>query len=159
MSTVPSAHEGLGVEAYAWSSSPLRRYADLVNQRQLIALARGACPPYGAGDEALLTAMRDFEAAHEAYGVFQRGMERYWSLRWLIQEKRTSATATVLRESLVRFDELPLVARVPSLPALEPGSRVEVAISRIDLLELTLHCEFAGRLEAPVPEARSAAPG
>ena len=151
MSTVPAGHEGLGVEAYAWTSSPLRRYVDLVNQRQLIARVRGTFPPHTAGSEALLRTMSDFDDAYEAYGVFQRGMERYWSLRWLIQEGRTSMAATVLRESLVRFDDLPLVARVPSLPALEPGSRVEIAISRIDLLELTLHCEFAGRLEAAVP--------
>src|SRR6185436_3195287 len=147
MSTVPAEHQGLGVESYAWASSPLRRYVDLINQRQLIALTSGALPPYGAGDEALLTAMRDFEAAHEAYGLFQRDLERYWSLQWLVQEHVTTARATVLRESLVRFDDLPLVARVPSLPALEPGSRVEVAVSRIDLLELTVHCEYVRRVE------------
>jgi exoribonuclease II len=147
MSTVPAEHEGLGVESYAWASSPLRRYVDLINQRQLIALARGASPPYRAGDEGLLAAMRDFEAAHEAYSLFQRDLERYWSLKWLIQEQVTTAAATVLRESLVRFDDLPLVARVPSLPALDPGSRVQLAISRIDLLELSLHCEYAGRLD------------
>jgi len=71
-------------------------------------------------------------------------MERYWCLRWLVQEGVETAAATVLRESLVRFDDLPLVARVPSLPALEPGSPVRVTVSRIDLLELTFHCEFAG---------------
>ena len=148
MSTVPAEHQGLGVEGYAWTSSPLRRYVDLVNQRQLVALARGTAPPYGPGDEALLAAMRDFEAAHEAYGDFQRNMERYWCLRWLIQEQVSSVAATVLRENLVRFDHLPLVARVPSLPALEPGSRIELALSRIDLLDLHLHCEYARRLDS-----------
>ena len=153
MSTVPGEHEGLGLKGYAWSSSPLRRYVDLVNQRQLIALARGASLPYSPGDEALLAAMRDFEAAHEAYGQFQRTMERYWCLRWLTQEGIETAPATVVRESLARFDDLPLVARVPSLPALESGSRVELAISRIDLLELTFHCEFVRNLSelAPTP--------
>jgi exoribonuclease-2 len=144
MSTVPAGHEGLGVEGYAWSSSPLRRYVDLVNQRQLIALARGTPVPYPQGDEALLSAMRDFELAYEAYGQFQRTMERYWCLRWLKQEGVETAAAMVLREGLVRFDDLPLAARVPSLPALEPGTLVEVAVSRIDLLELTFHCEFTG---------------
>jgi len=66
MSTVAAAHAGLGVECYAWASSPLRRYVDLVNQRQLIALARGEPPPYRPNDEALLAAMRDFESAYEA---------------------------------------------------------------------------------------------
>jgi exoribonuclease II len=156
MSTVPAAHEGLGVQGYAWSSSPLRRYVDLVNQRQLIALVRGEAPPYGQGDERVLGALRDFELAHEVYGEFQRQMERYWCLRWLIQEGRQTMTATVIRESLVRFDELPLVVRVPSLPALEPGAGVELAIAHIDVLELGLRCEFRGRLDvAETPAARA----
>jgi exoribonuclease-2 len=121
---------------------------DLVNQRQLIALARGEAPPYLANDERVLAALRDFELAHDAYAEFQRQMERYWCLRWLIQEGRQAAAATVIRESLARFDELPLVARVPSLPVLDPGVRVELAVTGIDLLDLSLRCEFRGRLEA-----------
>ena len=35
-------HEGIGVEHYAWCTSPLRRYVDLVNQRQLLACVRAA---------------------------------------------------------------------------------------------------------------------
>ncbi len=153
MSTVPAAHEGLGVASYAWASSPLRRYVDLLNQRQLIALARGEAAPYRGSDERLLAAMRDFESAHEAYGEFQRQMERYWCLRWLIQESAGTVAATVIRESLARFDDLPLVVRVPSLPALDPGSRVELAVTGIDLLELTLHCEFRRRLAGETPAA------
>ena len=38
MTTVAAPHEGLGVDCYAWSTSPLRRFADLANQWQLIAL-------------------------------------------------------------------------------------------------------------------------
>jgi exoribonuclease II len=148
MSTVPAGHQGLGVESYAWTSSPLRRYVDLVNQRQLIAVAQGVAPPYRANDEPLLSAMRDFEAAAEVYGEFQRQMERYWCLRWLIQENVRSAAATVIRDSLVRLDELPLVVRVPSLPALEAGARIELAVTEVDPLELTLRCEFRGLLMA-----------
>lgn len=156
MSTVPAGHEGLGVEQYVWASSPLRRYVDLVNQRQLVALTRNEPPPYRAADEALLSAMRDFELAHESYAEFQRAMERYWCLRWLLQEKRSVVAGSMIRENLVRLDELPLVVRVPSLPALDPGSVVELAVGDIDLLELTLHCEFRRRVEIP---ARTAAVG
>ena len=156
MSTVPSAHEGLGLAGYAWASSPLRRYADLVNQRQLVALARGEAPPYQAGDERLLAAMRDFEQAHEAYGEFQRQMERYWCLRWLAQEGVRAATGEVIREGLVRFDELPLVARVPSLPPLGPGARVELALGEPDLLELGLRCDFVREIPAAVPSEAGA---
>ena len=148
MSTVPAAHEGLGVAQYLWASSPLRRYVDLMNQRQLIAVTRGATPPYLAQDEALLGAMRDFELAYDAYAEFQRHMERYWCLRWLTQEARASVTATVIRENLLRFDELPLVVRVPSLPDLPADAIVEIAISEIDMLDLTLHCEFQRRVDS-----------
>jgi exoribonuclease-2 len=40
MGTKPAPHAGLGVAHYAWSTSPLRRYVDLVNQWQLVACAR-----------------------------------------------------------------------------------------------------------------------
>ncbi|MDP3138929.1 MAG: RNB domain-containing ribonuclease, partial [Burkholderiaceae bacterium] len=103
MSAHPSGHEGLGVEQYVWSSSPLRRYVDLLNQRQLIALIRGEAPPYQSNSEGLLSALRDFETAYEIYGEFQRAMERYWCLRWLLQEQVHTVTASVLRENLVRF--------------------------------------------------------
>ncbi len=116
-----------------------------MNQRQLIGARARDAPPHAQGDEALLTAMRDFELAYDAYAEFQRTMERYWCLRWLMQERRRARRR---QRSCARTwcasTELPLVARVPSLPALAPGTQVEVAISRIDLLELTFHCEFAG---------------
>jgi exoribonuclease-2 len=147
MSTVPAPHQGLGVAQYIWASSPLRRYADLVNQRQLLSLVRNETPAYPPRDERLLVILRDFELAYDAYAEFQRGMERYWCLRWLMQENIDLTGADVLREELVRLDRIPLVARVPSMPASAPGSRVELALSDIDLLELTLHCEFKRALE------------
>ncbi len=142
MSTVASAHAALGVEQYLWASSPLRRYVDLVNQRQLVAGVRGEPAPYKPGDERLLAIIREFESTYEVYSEFQRAMERYWCLRWILQEQAFSAEATVLRENLCRFDELPLVVRVGSLPSVRQGSRVLLDISDVDLLELTLHCEF-----------------
>jgi exoribonuclease-2 len=155
MSTVPAGHEGLGVASYAWASSPLRRYVDLVNQRQLIALAQGEPAPYRANDEALLAAMRDFESAHESYLEFQRQMERYWCLRWIVQEGAQRLGATVVRESLARLDELPLVVRVPSLPPLAPGTPVELALSEVDLLELGLRCEYRRTLNAGDSDGRA----
>ena len=148
MSTVPAPHQGLGVAQYIWASSPLRRYADLVNQRQLLSLVRNEPPAYPPRDERLLVILRDFELAYDAYAEFQRGMERYWCLRWLIQEGVVVTGADVLREELVRIDRIPLVARVPSMPVAPPGSRVELALSDIDLLELSLHCEFKRPLDA-----------
>ena len=144
MTTVPGPHAGLGVAQYAWSSSPLRRYVDLINQRQLLALVAGQSAIYQAGDEKLLTALRDFELAYDAYAEFQRNMERYWCLRWIEQENAASLMATVIRDNLVRLDRLPLVMRVPSLRDAGPGDQVRIALSRVDLWELALHGEFEG---------------
>jgi exoribonuclease-2 len=142
MSTVAAAHEGLGVDCYAWSSSPLRRYCDLLNQWQLIALLNGEPPPFPPKSADLLAAMRDFELTYAAYAEFQRGMERYWCLRWLLQQGATTVLAQVLREALARLDTIPLVARVPSLPELPRGAHVLLDIEGIDLLEAELRLRY-----------------
>ena len=144
MSTKPEAHQGLGVEQYLWASSPLRRYSDLVNQRQLLALVAGERPPYAENDAELFACAADFEATYAQYAEFQNRMEHYWCLRWLLQERVGEASASVLRENLVRFDGLPLVVRVADLPVLATGSRVRLRIGRIDLLSATLETHFAG---------------
>jgi len=148
-STAAGPHDGLGVAQYMWASSPLRRYTDLINQRQLIARARSQPPVYQARDTALLAAMRDFEVAYDVYNEYQRTMERYWSLRWLVQEQMTTVTGTVLaRENLVRLDSVPVVQRVPSLPATAvAGNRVELAVGATDLLDLTVELEFRAVLD------------
>ena len=148
MTTAAAPHEGLGVECYAWASSPLRRYVDLVNQWQLIAHLRGATPPYTAKSAELLAALRDFELTYAAYADFQRGMENYWCLRWLRQQQASAVAARVLRESLVRLELLPLVLKVPSLPALDRGTRVALAIERIDLLDAECRARFVDVLPA-----------
>ena len=86
MSTRPEPHQGLGVAQYLWASSPLRRYSDLVNQRQLLAAIAGEAAPYGEGDAELFAAMADFEVTYAQYAEFQSRMEHYWCLRWLMQE-------------------------------------------------------------------------
>ncbi len=142
MSTVPSGHQGLGVAYYTWTSSPLRRYVDLINQRQLVACARGEAPPYAAKSERLLTAMRDFEQAYEGYNEFQRMMERYWCLRWLLQENVTATTAEVMRENVAKIGDLPLIGRIHGLPPIDPGAVVEVEISGIDLLAIDFRAQY-----------------
>ncbi|HZV53403.1 MAG TPA: RNB domain-containing ribonuclease, partial [Rhodocyclaceae bacterium] len=142
MTTAAAAHEGLGVDCYAWSSSPLRRYVDLVNQWQLIAHLRGETPPFTAKSAEFLAALRDFELTYAAYAEFQRGMERYWCLRWLRQQQESVMAARVLRESLVRLEHLPLVLRVPSLPVLDRGIRVRLNIEDIDLLDAECRARF-----------------
>ncbi|MEP6996088.1 MAG: RNB domain-containing ribonuclease [Betaproteobacteria bacterium] len=143
MSTKPEPHQGLGVAHYLWASSPLRRYSDLVNQRQLIAAVAGERLPYAEGDVELFAVLGDFEATYAQYAEFQSRMEHYWCLRWLEQEKSGEATASIVRDNLVRFDALPLYVRVADLPA-AAGPRVRLALGRIDLLAATIEVRYAG---------------
>lgn len=153
MATQPGIHQGLGVENYAWSSSPLRRYVDLVNQRQILSLVQDTAPHYGPRNDFLFAAVRDFELTYDAYADFQRRLERYWCLRWLIQENVTDITATVIRDDLARLDGLPMVVKTSSLPALPPDTPVRFKLSNIDLLNLELHAEYAGMVEAASVES------
>jgi exoribonuclease II len=143
MEVEPGAHEWLGVTHYAWSSSPLRRFSDLANQRQLVALLSGSPTPYTL--EELATAARDFEAAYEAYAEHQRHLERYWCLRYIAQEGIAEANATVIRDELVRLEGIPLVCRTIGLPVGAPGERVRVAFGEADPWEVNLPCRYSGR--------------
>ncbi|SDY48056.1 ribonuclease catalytic domain-containing protein [Nitrosomonas sp. Nm33] len=142
MSLSPAPHQGLGVAQYAWSSSPMRRYVDLINQRQLIALLTDAVPSYSKENDELLISIRDFEQAYSIYSDFQRAMERYWCLRWLLQEDIQVTSGQVIKENLVKVDRIPLIVRVPSLPDLLPGTVVKLELSQIDLIECTLNTRF-----------------
>jgi exoribonuclease-2 len=140
----PGPHQGLGVAQYAWTTSPLRRYVDLVNQRQLVSMIQGEAPAYDR--EELPVIMRDFDEAYEIYGNFQRTMERYWCLRWLIQENISNIHGTVQRENWVKLDGIPLSCKVPSLPDLSPGAQVMLHIDHVDLLELHISARFAEKV-------------
>lgn len=152
MSVHPEMHEGLGVATYAWFTSPLRRYVDLLNQWQLVATLRGQRAPFARNSEALLGALRAFEVIAARYDEHQRAMEQYWCLRWLEQErealhgKALEADGVVLREGLVRFERVPLVVRVPSLPDVPAGSRVRLAVEPPDLIERKVDCSWRATL-------------
>ena len=149
MSTVAAPHQGLGVAQYMWSSSPLRRYVDMVNQRQIIAMLKDEAAPYPKNDTGLYTILRDFDSTYGIYNDFQRNMERYWCLRWLEQENIELITATVIRENLVRMTDIPLVFRAPSLPEqLPPKTRVQLAVTGIDLLDLSLTTRYVATLDS-----------
>jgi exoribonuclease-2 len=115
-------HAGIGVPSYAWSTSPLRRYVDLVNQWQIIAAARhgtaaALAAPFKPKDAQLFAIISAFDAAYSAYNGYQAGMERFWTLQYLQQHGLTELDASLLREQpggawLARADELPLVFTV-----------------------------------------------
>ena len=143
MEVEAASHEWLAVSHYAWASSPLRRFSDLANQRQLVAMLSGAEPAYSR--EELVAAARDFETAYDAYAEHQRALERYWCLKYLVQENVESAAATVLRDELVRIDGMPLVCRAIGLPPSPQGERVRVAFGEVDLWGANVLARYAGK--------------
>jgi exoribonuclease II len=141
MTTKAEAHQGLGVEQYAWSTSPLRRAADLVNQRQMLAILRGEESPYPKHDE-IAVILRRFEVVYQSYAEFQSRMERYWCLEYLRQHQLKEVNAVVLRDNLVRLTDLPYVSKVFNLPLLNPGTLVRLNVKSIDTLIIELGLDF-----------------
>ena len=137
MTTEAAPHEGLGVAQYAWSSSPLRRYVDLVNQRQLIALVKNETPPFAKRSPELNEITRKFDVTYDAYAEIQRNLERYWCLRYLQQEGIHEFTATIIRDELVRADQLPLIVKLDKSPQLPGKTAVQVAVGALNFWDIS----------------------
>jgi exoribonuclease-2 len=162
MSTRPGPHAGMGVAQYAWSTSPLRRYVDLVNQWQLVACARhgrtaALAAPFKPKDVSLLAIIADFDTAYGDYNAFQSSIERYWSLQFLRQHGSAELDATVMKDGLVRADSLPLVFRAVGAEPLPRGTRVQVRVGAVDLLTLDLSASVIARLDESASAAAAPA--
>ena len=159
MGTKAQPHAGIGVKCYAWSTSPLRRYVDLVNQWQIIACARhgktaALAAPFKPKDADLFSVISSFDAAYGAYNGYQAGMERFWTLKYLEQNQITQIEATVIKDDgagnmLMRADSLPLVISVLGAQNLPRGARALVRLGEIDEITLDIHGTVVQRLDDP----------
>ena len=152
MGTKALAHAGLGVKSYAWSSSPLRRYTDLVNQWQIIACARhgktaALVAPFKPKDADLFSIISSFDAAYFAYKGYQNAIERFWTLKYVQQQGITEIDATLFKDNLVRADNLPLVLAVLGAQGLPRGARVRVKLGDIDEVALDVRGTILARLD------------
>jgi exoribonuclease II len=156
MGTKALPHAGIGVKSYAWSTSPLRRYTDLVNQWQIIACVQhgrtaALAAPFKPKDVELFSIISAFDAAYSAYNGFQAGIERYWTLKYIEQNGLTELNATAFKDNLVRADTLPLVLAAAGAQGLARGAKVKVRLGQID--EITL--DVAGTVTEQVGAAES----
>ena len=147
-------HQTMGVPQYAWMTSPLRRYVDLLNQQQLIsAIQHGVSAPlvapYKNKDVDLLVVMTSFDALNQQWRNFQDTVERFWALRWLQQQGIEEAEATVIRDSLVRLNIAPLTLLVDGLPEYERGTVIKIKIEAINLLKLNTESQFLEFIAEP----------
>lgn len=156
MGTKALPHAGIGVSSYAWSSSPLRRYTDLVNQWQIIACARfgttaALAAPFKAKDAELFSIITSFDAAYADYRGFQNAMERFWVLKYVLQQGISEIEATLFKDNLVRADHLPLVLPVAGAQGLPRGARLRVRLGDVDEVSLDIHGTLVERLDVEPP--------
>ena len=161
MGTKALPHAGIGVPSYAWSTSPLRRYTDLVNQWQIIACAKhgstaALAAPFTPKDAELFSIISAFDGAYGAYNAYQNGMERFWTLQYLKQHQITELSATVFKAfpgqpPMARADDLPLVLPVIGGGDLPRGARVQLRLGEIDDISLDIHGQLLHMLEADAP--------
>jgi exoribonuclease-2 len=147
-STHSQPHMAMGVPAYMWSTSPLRRYTDWFNQIQLLAAIKDgvAAPmtaPFKLREVDVLTRMGNFDEKYKAYNEQQNKMEKYWCLQWVNQHLNEhgflETNAILIKEGMLRLKELPLYVPCVSVPAETPlQSSVVVRLSRVDLAQLTV---------------------
>jgi len=157
LSLHPEYHAGIGLDFYAQLSSPIRRYADLVLQRQLLgALANRnhETPPIYTVDE-LLTVLAGAENAEASGRELERRAKRYWILRYLERHAQDGPLlAYVAREGqsaeLVDYTVRGTLHGAPSLPNQMP---IMVQVSRVDPLRGWLAFDFVG----PADEASTGA--
>ncbi len=132
--TRPEHHSGLGVNAYVTATSPIRRYYDLLTQRQI----RGVLdyePPYSR--EALEQIIHTIATPMGNTGRVQFQRRRYWLLKYLEGMKGRAEEALVLdcrRDFFtVLLKEYMLEWRLPSSGMkLKPGDVIQVTIQHAD---------------------------
>jgi exoribonuclease-2 len=149
MSTFANPHDAMGVEQYMWATSPLRRYVDLVNQWQLIALLKNQ--EEALTKEEVMVIIAQFESQYLAYKNIQNRMEDYWSLAYLLQNnaENTIIEAMVLKSGVVQLNNLNLRTTVLNMPAQNPntlnewqrGDEILVTLKHIDLMNA--RCELS----------------
>jgi exoribonuclease-2 len=135
LDTQPRPHVGLGVDAYVTATSPIRKYFDLLTQRQLRA-GLGLEDPYRQEEIARLLQVLEQPLARVA--LIQRNRQRYWLLKYLegrigtkeeaiCLQRRRSSYLVLLTAYMLECD-LPLSTGT----TLKPEDLIQVTIQHVD---------------------------
>ncbi len=143
LSLHPEFHAGVGLDYYAQASSPIRRYMDLVLQRQLLAaLAQPPSVAYQA--EELLAVLANAEAAEAEGKELERRAKRYWTLRYLERNALGHPLeATALRDGAsAELDAYAVRGSLRGAPRLANQARIMVRIARVEPLHGWLGLDY-----------------
>ena len=132
LSLTPGLHSGLGLSAYTQVSSPIRRYSDLVTQRQFTALLEGRPIPHTR--EELLHVLAVAEGAELEIRSLEDRSTSYWLLTFLARERMGVVLNAVIldRRGTVEVEGYYLRGKLPDPGTEEPGSIVQVTVDGID---------------------------
>ncbi|MFN2358526.1 MAG: RNB domain-containing ribonuclease, partial [Desulfotignum sp.] len=134
ISTNPQPHSGLGVTAYATATSPIRRYHDLLTQRQIKAVL-GMNPAYSKND--LEEILQSISVPMANAGRIQGARKRYWLLKYLESMRGSTVEALVMdcyRDHYnILLKEFMIEAKLPSSGLkLKTGDILQVTIQHVD---------------------------
>ncbi len=135
LSLEPAPHAGLGLEAYTQMTSPIRRYCDLIVQRQLISALQGDPPPYTK--EELAEALELVQASDGDIRAAERNANRFYVLTYLAEHCQDAIfDAVVLRPVgrgfLVETREYLIRGLVRSAAELQPGQQLRLRIDQVN---------------------------
>jgi exoribonuclease II len=132
LSLTPGLHSGLGLSAYTQASSPIRRYADLVTQRQFTSMLRGAAIPHGR--EELLRILVTAEAAEQEIRTIEDRSMNYWLLEYLSRYKKDEQLSAVVLDlkGNIEIEDFYLRSKLTTANKLQPGEVVQVRIESIE---------------------------
>ena len=132
LSLSPGAHSGLGLGAYSQMSSPIRRYADLVTQRQFVAALEGNSFPYDR--EELLGIITSAEAAELDIRRLEQMSTMYWILTYLSREKMGKSIRALVIDGngTVELTDYLVRGKVSDGTQWQMGDEVTVEIESID---------------------------
>ena len=143
----PREHQGIGTSFYCWATSPLRRYADLINQRQMGSIIGGPLPVFKDESELLIRA-KNSEFQNQTSMNHQRRMNRYWVLKFLEQKPGEAWPVTVnrvKRKVHINFKGLPLELTQPLSFTSVPDGNAHFLAERFDFYSLQLDGRLIGQ--------------
>jgi exoribonuclease II len=135
LSLSPGGHSGLGLTAYTQASSPIRRYADLVTQRQFTAMMAGQPVPHGR--EELLQILASAESTEVEIRQLEERATQYWLLQYLSREHMQDVLNAIIIDAKgnVELEDYYVRAKISGGLRDKPGEAIRVRIDNIDALK------------------------
>jgi exoribonuclease-2 len=147
--TCPKRHSGLGLDVYTHVTSPIRRYLDIVVQRQIVNVLMGRAPLY---DEKGLNEIRiSVEPVIKEIERVKRNRIRYWILKFLRQQHQGDVYSAMVLDQLknkyrILLEDFLLIAEAKRDPniTLKAADHILVKVKKADPWEDTLELDYAG---------------